>query len=65
MNEIRKKQYEMEILADLLESLHRNMDWYRHADENGTMVDDTDENSALHLSAYRSVEKAILKVAGV
>lgn len=65
MNEIRKKQYELEVYADLLEQITNSENWYRHTDEEtGEMVDDTDENSVLHLAAYRAAKKAILKLAG-
>ena len=65
MNEIRRKQYEMEILADLLERIDNNIKWYQHEDENtGELVDDTGENDTLHLAALRNVKKSILKLAG-
>ena len=65
MNEIRRKQYEMEILADLLERIDNNIKWYQHEDENtGELVDDTMESDTLHLAALRNVKKSILKLAG-
>lgn len=65
MNEIRKKQYELEMLCDLLERIDSNISWYQHTDEDGVKVDDEDENSQTRLAAYRSVRKSILKLAGV
>ena len=66
MNEIRRKQYELEILADLIERIDNNVKWYQHTDEEtGELVDDADENDVLHLAALRNVRKSILKLAGV
>jgi hypothetical protein len=66
MNEIRRKQYELEILADLIERIDNNVKWYQHTDEEtGELVDDTGENDVLHLAALRNVRKSILKLAGV
>ena len=66
MNEIRRKQYELEILADLIERIDNNIKWYQHDDEEtGELVDDTGENDVLHLAALRNVRKSILKLAGV
>lgn len=66
MNEIRRKQYELEILADLIERVDNNIKWYQHDDEEtGELVDDTGENDVLHLAALRNVRKSILKLAGV
>lgn len=66
MNEIRRKQYELEVLADLVERIDNNIKWYQHDDEEtGELVDDTGENDVLHLAALRNVRKSILKLAGV
>ena len=66
MNEIRRKQYELEILADLIERIDNNIKWYQHDDEEtGELVDDTGESDVLHLAALRNVRKSILKLAGV
>lgn len=66
MNEIRRKQYELEILADLIERIDNNIKWYQHTDEEtGELVDDTGESDVLHLAALRNVRKSILKLAGV
>lgn len=66
MNEIRRKQYELEVLADLIERIDNNIKWYQHSDEEtGELVDDTGENDVLHLAALRNVRKSILKLAGV
>ena len=64
MNEIRKKQYELEMLADLVDRVNNNIAWNQHTDENGIMVDDEDETSQIRLAAYRSVIKSLLKIAG-
>lgn len=64
MNEIRKKQYELEMLADLVDRVNNNIAWNQHADDNGNMVDDEDETSQIRLAAYRSVIKSLLKIAG-
>ena len=64
MNEIRKKQYELEALADLVSNIENMMSWYQHEDEEGNRVDDDSENSKLHLAAYRSIIKSLLKLAG-
>ena len=66
MNEIRRKQYELEALADLIERIDNNIKWYQHDDEEtGELVDDTGESDVLHLAALRNVRKSILKLAGV
>lgn len=66
MNEIRRKQYELEALADLIDRIDANINWYRHTDEEtGELVDDTGENDVLHLAALRNVRKSLLKLAGV
>lgn len=66
MNEIRRKQYELETLADLIERIDANIKWYQHTDEEtGELVDDAGENDVLHLAALRNVRKSILKLAGV
>ena len=66
MNEIRRKQYELETLADLIERIDNNIKWYQHNDEEtGELVDDTGESDVLHLAALRNVRKSILKLAGV
>lgn len=66
MNEIRRKQYELEILADLIERIDNNIKWYQHTDEEtGELVDDAGECDVLHLTALRNVRKSILKLAGV
>lgn len=65
MNEIRRKQYELEVLADLLERIENNIKWYQHTDEDtGELVDDTGENDIIHLAALRNVKKSVLKLAG-
>lgn len=64
MNEIRKKQYELELYADLLERTQNSLRWYQHEDDNGNMVDDEDENSQIRLAAHRTVIKTLLKMAG-
>lgn len=64
MNEIRKKQYELEMLADLVDRVNNNIAWNQHEDDNGNMVDDEDETSKIRLAAYRSVIKSLLKIAG-
>lgn len=64
MNEIRKKQYELEQFADIMERLTNAEHWYMHSDDNVNWVDDEDESSVLHLAAIRSVKKQILKLAG-
>ena len=65
MNEIRRKQYELEALADLIERIDNNIKWYQHEDEDtGELVDDTMESDTLHLAALRNVKKAVLKLAG-
>lgn len=66
MNEIRRKQYELEALADLIERIDSNVKWYQHTDEEtGELVDDAGENDVLHLAALRNVRKSLLKLAGV
>ena len=66
MNEIRRKQYELETLADLIERIDNNIKWYQHTDEEtGELVDDAGENDVLHLAALRNVRKSLLKLAGV
>ena len=64
MNELRKKQYELEQYADIMERLDNSEQWYQHTDEGGNWVDDEDTNSVLHLAAIRSIKKQILKLAG-
>ena len=66
MNEIRRKQYELEMCADLLERVDANIKWNQHTDEQtGDLVDDEDENSVIRLAAMRNVRKSILKNCGV
>lgn len=64
MNEIRKKQYELEAIADLIANVNSMISWYQHEDESGNRVDDENENSKLHLEAYRSLVKSLIKLAG-
>lgn len=64
MNEIRKKQYELEMLADLVDRVNNNIAWNQHTDDAGNVVDDEDETSQIRLAAYRSVIKSLLKIAG-
>ena len=65
-NKIREKQFELEMLSDLMSMVENNIRWNQHEDEQtGEVVDDTDEMSQIRLSAYRNVAKMLLKLAGV
>lgn len=64
MNEIRKKQYELEQFADIMERLNNSEQWYQHTDDKGNWVDDENEDAVLRLAAIRAVKKQILKLAG-
>lgn len=66
MKEIRKKQYELEAIAEAVERINNLITWYQHTDEiTGEMVDDENEDSVLRLAGYRAAKAKLLKVAGV